>query len=52
MALPIYETAPNVKAGKAREAVKGIEKIEGVKSVEACWGRPDLIAQVEAADNV
>ncbi|MDI6689060.1 MAG: Lrp/AsnC ligand binding domain-containing protein [Actinomycetota bacterium] len=41
-----------VQAGKIRDAVQEISKIEGVKSVHACWGQPgDLIAFVEAPDH-
>jgi len=31
----------NVRAGKAREVVREIRPIEGVRSANACWGRPD-----------
>lgn len=40
----------NVRAGKTREVVDKIRLIEGVKSVNACWGRPDVFAFVDAAD--
>jgi DNA-binding Lrp family transcriptional regulator len=40
----------NVQAGKTSEVVMGLAEISGVKAAEACWGRPDIIAQVEAAD--
>lgn len=40
----------NVQAGKTAEVTKALAAITGVKAAEACWGRPDIIAQVEAAD--
>jgi DNA-binding Lrp family transcriptional regulator len=35
-------------AGKAEEVAKAIGRLEGVKSASPCWGRPDVIALVEA----
>lgn len=35
-------------AGKTEEVAKAIAQLEGVKSAYACWGRPDVIAFVEA----
>jgi translation elongation factor EF-1beta len=40
----------NVRAGKTREVVDKIRRVEGVKSVNACWGRPDVFAFVDAPD--
>jgi DNA-binding Lrp family transcriptional regulator len=40
----------SVAAGKSAEVTRVLAKIPGVKAAEACWGRPDVIAQVEAAD--
>ena len=40
----------NVRAGKTSETAKALAQIPGVKAAEPCWGRPDIIAQVEAAD--
>jgi DNA-binding Lrp family transcriptional regulator len=34
--------------GKVEESAKAIAAIEGVRSAHACWGRPDVIAFVEA----
>ncbi len=34
--------------GKVEESAKAVAKMEGVKSAHACWGRPDVIAFVEA----
>jgi DNA-binding Lrp family transcriptional regulator len=39
----------NVRAGIVSEAAKALAQIPGVKSAESCWGRPDIIAQVEAS---
>ena len=36
--------------GKVEESAKAIATIEGVKSAHACWGRPDVIAFVEASN--
>ncbi|MEE9263960.1 MAG: Lrp/AsnC ligand binding domain-containing protein [Vicinamibacteria bacterium] len=40
----------NVRAGKAREVVREIRPIEGVRSANACWGRPDTFTLVEVAN--
>ena len=37
----------NVRAGKAREVVEKVRQIEGVKNVNACWGRPDVFTLVD-----
>lgn len=37
----------NVKAGKAKEVARRLERIPGVKSADTCWGLPDIIACVE-----
>jgi DNA-binding Lrp family transcriptional regulator len=39
-----------VTPGKVDEVTKGIARLDGVKSAHACWGRPDVIAFVEAAN--
>ncbi len=41
----------NVRGGKAREVVSKVQRIEGIKSANACWGRPDVFALVEAKDD-
>lgn len=38
----------NVRAGKNREVANKLRQIEGVKSANVCWGRPDIFAFVEA----
>jgi DNA-binding Lrp family transcriptional regulator len=42
----VYATPDQVE-----ESAKAIAKIEGVKSAHACWGRPDVIAFVEAPNH-
>jgi Lrp/AsnC ligand binding domain len=37
--------------GKVTESAKAIAKIEGVRSAHECWGRPDVIALVEAPNH-
>ncbi len=34
----------NVRGGKVREVISKVQKIEGIKSANACWGRPDIFA--------
>lgn len=34
--------------GKVEGVAKAIARLGGVKSAHACWGRPDVIAFVEA----
>ena len=41
----------NVRAGWARKILRDMAEIPQVRSVHACWGRPDVIAQVEVADD-
>lgn len=40
----------NGKAGKIKDIVGALSKVKGIKSVHACWGRPDIFAYVELAD--
>lgn len=39
----------NVRAGETREVVQKLRQTEGVKSADACWGRPDIFALYEGA---
>jgi len=39
-----------VTPGKVGEVAKATARLDGVKSAHACWGRPDVIAFVEAAN--
>ncbi len=34
----------NVRGGKTREVISKVQKIEGIKNANACWGRPDIFA--------
>jgi DNA-binding Lrp family transcriptional regulator len=34
----------NVRGGKTREVISKVQRIEGIKSTDACWGRPDIFA--------
>jgi DNA-binding Lrp family transcriptional regulator len=41
----------NAKAGKSRAVVRKLRQIKGVRSANACWGRPDVFALVDAAND-
>lgn len=36
--------------GKVEAVAKAVRRLRGVKSVHPCWGRPDVIAFIEAAN--
>ncbi len=40
----------NARAGKTRDVVKKLQKVDGVKSACTCWGRPDIFVLAEAKD--
>jgi len=40
----------NVRPGKVRELVAVLSGLEGVRHADACWGLPDIFAEVETAD--
>ena len=40
----------NVAPRKSSEVVSQLRSIGGVRSADTCWGLPDIIALVEAAD--
>jgi DNA-binding Lrp family transcriptional regulator len=40
----------NVRAGWARKIIRDMAEVPEVTQVHACWGRPDVIAHVEVAD--
>ena len=40
----------NVQPGKSNEVADNLTRIPGVISAEPCWGRPDIVAQVQAED--
>ncbi len=37
-------------AGKSLRVLEELRQLNGVRSVEVCWGLPDVIALVEAPD--
>lgn len=37
----------NVRAGWARKIIRDLGELAEVKSVHACWGRPDVLAFIE-----
>ncbi len=39
-----------VAPGKNAGVVEQLRRLDGVKSADICWGLPDIIALVEAAD--
>ena len=41
----------NVRGGKTREVNSKVQKIDGIKSANACWGRPDIFAFAEVKDD-
>ena len=44
------ERAFEVEAGKNQEVVAALRSMDAVKQAHACWGRPDIFAFVEVAD--
>jgi DNA-binding Lrp family transcriptional regulator len=38
------------RAGKVQEVVEALAGLPEVRTVDACWGRPDVFARVEVAD--
>jgi len=40
----------STKASQGKKVAQQIAKLPGVKQVECCWGRPDVIVFVEVAD--
>jgi DNA-binding Lrp family transcriptional regulator len=39
----------NVASGKVQQVIKAFAKVPNIKAVDACWGRPDIIVQVDVA---
>jgi hypothetical protein len=39
-----------VVPGKSTDVVAAVRRISGVKSADICWGLPDIVARMEAAD--
>ena len=41
----------NVQGGKTREVISKVQRIEGIKSANACWGRPDIFALADVPND-
>lgn len=41
----------SVEAGHAKDALRTIRGIDGVKQAHTCWGQPDIFAYCELADD-
>ncbi len=41
----------NVRGGKTREVISKVQRIEGIKSANACWGRPDIFAFADVSND-
>ena len=39
-----------VAPGRSTDVVATVRRVGGVKSADICWGLPDIVALVEAAD--
>ena len=40
----------NVLPGQTSNVVKALSEIKEIKTIDPCWGKPDLFAVVEVAD--
>jgi DNA-binding Lrp family transcriptional regulator len=40
----------NVRPGKVRDVVAALALLKGVRRADACWGLPDIFAEVETVD--
>lgn len=40
----------NVLPGLTNQVIKLLSEIKEIKSIDACWGKPDIFALVEGAD--
>lgn len=40
----------NVLPGRTSEVVRALSKIKQIKTIDPCWGKPDIIVVVEVAD--
>ena len=40
----------NVLPGQTNQVIKVLSKIEEIKSIDACWGKPDIFALAEVPD--
>lgn len=50
MALKAYVFI-DTSSGQVKKVLDALKNIREVTSAEACWGKPDIVAQVEATDN-
>ncbi len=41
----------NARRSHTRDVISKVQKIEGIKSANACWGRPDIFAFAEVKDD-
>lgn len=40
----------NVLPGRTSEVVRALSKIKPIKTIDPCWGKPDIIVVVEVSD--
>lgn len=40
----------HIRAGWAKKIVRELAEVPEVATVHACWGRPDVVAQVKTSD--
>ncbi len=40
----------NVLPGQTPNVMRALSEIKEIKSIDACWGKPDIFALVEVAD--
>ena len=39
-----------VSAGQTRDVIKSLSQLKEVKTIDPCWGKPDIFTVVEVAD--
>lgn len=39
-----------VSAGQTRDVIKSLSQLKEVKTIDPCWGKPDIFAVVEVMD--
>ncbi|GKS57699.1 AsnC family transcriptional regulator [Nitrospira sp.] len=39
-----------VSAGQTRDVIKSLSQLKEVKTIDPCWGKPDIFAVVEVLD--
>ena len=40
----------NVVPGLTSQVIKQLEEIKEIKTIDACWGKPDIVALAEGTD--